>query len=43
MKNEFDGARVLITWGLGLIGSNLTRRLVQLGAEVTVVDSLIPD
>jgi len=25
------------------MGSNLTRRLVSLGAEVTLVDSLIPD
>jgi UDP-glucose 4-epimerase len=43
MKNEFAGARVLITGGLGFIGSNLARRLESLGAAITVVDSLIPD
>ncbi len=34
---------VLITGGLGFIGSNLARRLVDLGAQVTLVDSMIPD
>ena len=43
MKTDFGGAQVLITGGLGFIGSNLARRLVDLGADVTVVDSLIPD
>jgi UDP-glucose 4-epimerase len=33
----------MITGGLGFIGSNLARALVALGAEVLIVDSLIPD
>ena len=39
----FDGASVLITGGLGFIGSALARRLLAEGAMVTVVDSLIPE
>ena len=39
----FKGARVIITGGLGLIGSALARRLVTLGAEVLLVDSMIPE
>jgi UDP-glucose 4-epimerase len=35
--------RVMITGGLGFIGSNLARRLATLGADVLLVDSLIPD
>ena len=41
--HDYRGRRVLITGGLGFIGSNLAHRLVDLGAEVLLVDSLIPD
>lgn len=41
--NTFKNKRVLITGGLGFIGSNLARRLVNLDAKVTLVDSLIPE
>lgn len=40
---KFNSRRVLITGGAGFIGSNLARRLVELGAHVLLVDSLIPD
>lgn len=39
---NFDQAKILITGGVGFIGSALARRLIGLGAKVTLVDSLIP-
>src|SRR5678815_4719967 len=39
----FHEKYVLITGGLGFVGSNLARRLVDLGAHVILVDSLIPE
>lgn len=39
----FQNRKVLITGGLGFIGSNLARRLVDSGAEVLLTDSLIPE
>ena len=46
MTGHLDSYRnraVLVTGGLGFIGSNLCRRLADLGARVTAVDSLLPD
>jgi UDP-glucose 4-epimerase len=39
----FAGTRVLVTGGLGFIGSNLARELVAGGADVVLVDSLVPE
>jgi UDP-glucose 4-epimerase len=39
----YAGRRVLVTGGLGFIGSNLARELVTLGAHVTIIDALIKD
>lgn len=40
---DFADANVLITGGAGFIGANLARRLVNEGADVTIIDSLIPE
>ena len=37
---SFAGKRVLITGGLGFVGSNLARRLVEIGADVCLIDFL---
>jgi UDP-glucose 4-epimerase len=38
----FDNKEVLVTGGLGFIGSNLCIELVKLGARVTIVDNMLP-
>ena len=42
-REFYKGRRVMITGGLGFIGSNLARQLVDLGADVLLIDSLLPD
>ena len=43
MLNYFKGKSVLITGGLGFIGSALARELVKKQADVTIIDSMIPE
>jgi UDP-glucose 4-epimerase len=42
-RDFYRGRRVLVTGGLGFIGSNLCRALADLDATVVAVDSLLPD
>lgn len=42
-RDVFEGAYVLVTGGLGFLGSSLAIRLVDLGARVTLVDAMIPE
>jgi UDP-glucose 4-epimerase len=42
-RSFYRHRKVMITGGLGFIGSNLARQLVELGADVLLVDSMIPD
>jgi UDP-glucose 4-epimerase len=42
-RDFYRDRKVMITGGLGFIGSNLARRLVALGSDILLVDSLIPD
>ncbi len=43
MDDAFRDKHVLITGGLGFIGSTLAHRLVEAGAKISLVDSLIPE
>ncbi len=43
LADFFGGKKVLITGGLGFIGSNLAYALVELGSRVLLVDSLVPN
>ncbi len=40
---QFADRNILITGGMGFLGSNLAIKLVELGARVTLVDSLVPE
>lgn len=42
LVDSYIGRRVLITGGLGFLGSNLAHRLVELSANVVILDALLP-
>jgi len=41
--NKLKNKNILITGGLGFIGSNLAIRLNSLGSNLTIIDSMIPE
>lgn len=43
LQKFYSGKRVLITGGLGFLGSNLAHALVERGCRVTVLDPLFPE
>jgi UDP-glucose 4-epimerase len=42
VADAFRGKQIVITGGLGFLGSNLARELVEADARVRLVDSLMP-
>jgi UDP-glucose 4-epimerase len=42
LKSFYSGKRVLVTGGLGFLGSNVANRLSYLGAQLVILDSLHP-
>jgi len=42
LKKTFHNKRILITGGMGLLGSNLARLLLPTGAIITVIDNFSP-
>ncbi|MBE2217695.1 MAG: GDP-mannose 4,6-dehydratase [Ignavibacteria bacterium] len=41
-KSKIKNKKVLITGGLGFVGSNLAIKLVELGADVLIIDNMLP-
>lgn len=42
MRDYYKNKNILITGGLGFLGSNLSHRLIEFGANITVIDNLNP-
>jgi UDP-glucose 4-epimerase len=42
VSDDYNGKRILITGGLGMIGSNLANKLVELGARISILDAMLP-
>ncbi|MDP8247683.1 MAG: NAD-dependent epimerase/dehydratase family protein [Candidatus Tritonobacter lacicola] len=43
VSNYYMGRKAIVTGGMGFIGSNLAMKLVRAGADVTLIDSMIPE